>query len=501
MFSVSLLCLAGTSTYASTTGTVGYTWALLPYLTAQESWVSQLFDTTYNNVYTFFSKSWLNIIKSNDYQSLVCLGAMTEPSLLLQMQKDKLAIKTSFTKDFLEIKNQLADIEEKNTLQKANNVSLFASWTSYEIEKAKLKDAIDVKVKIHAAIISGFASTYTTKTTEFITNFQQYLTSNATLIQWITSKITKIQNIVNAFALVETTIAKITAKITGIDELSQKIETTKTNGIAALSTTMQSLITNTLKKYKKLQTTTDELDAQKLYIMGQFQLDLDEYLSSSVKNRYDHAKYLTLKNQIKTFSSKFYTSNNQFNCATILNPLDDTTSLMTQIATMNAEVNSWLAKIEKEGVSTTFKTQVYSWFQTEYLKKYKQRYAEYQAYLATYIKTALHALTQSLVPTPPTVPQVTTWSLVSSGEKLPSVVFTKPFNNGEYNIKIKSLQQLMTNLQLYSWAIDGIYNKATKNAVHQFQLSKWLLKGYEKKPATRGWMGPATRAAINKLTK
>jgi peptidoglycan hydrolase-like protein with peptidoglycan-binding domain len=80
-------------------------------------------------------------------------------------------------------------------------------------------------------------------------------------------------------------------------------------------------------------------------------------------------------------------------------------------------------------------------------------------------------------------------------------VFTKPFNNGEYNIKIKSLQQLMTNLQLYSWAIDGIYNKATKNAVHQFQLSKWLLKGYEKKPATRGWMGPATRAAINKLTK
>jgi hypothetical protein len=52
---------------------------------------------------------------------------MTEPSLLLQMQKDKLAIKTSFTKDFLEIKNQLADIEEKNTLQKANNVSLFAS--------------------------------------------------------------------------------------------------------------------------------------------------------------------------------------------------------------------------------------------------------------------------------------------------------------------------------------------------------------------------------------
>jgi hypothetical protein len=63
------------------------------------------------------------------------------------------------------------------------------------------------------------------------------------------------------------------------------------------------------------------------------------------------------------------------------------------------------------------------------------------------------------------------------------------------------LQNLLTTIQLYSWAIDGIYNKATKNAVYQFQLSKWLLKGYEKKPDTWGWMGPATRAALNNLTK
>jgi hypothetical protein len=63
------------------------------------------------------------------------------------------------------------------------------------------------------------------------------------------------------------------------------------------------------------------------------------------------------------------------------------------------------------------------------------------------------------------------------------------------------LQNTLTTLWLYTWAIDGIYNKATKNGVYQFQLSKWLLVGYEKKPETWWWMGPATRAALNNLTK
>ncbi|MEI7918963.1 MAG: hypothetical protein WCH65_01790 [bacterium] len=44
-----------------------------------------------------------------------------------QMQKDKLTIKTSFSKDFLDIKNHITDLEEKNTLQTTNNLSLFES--------------------------------------------------------------------------------------------------------------------------------------------------------------------------------------------------------------------------------------------------------------------------------------------------------------------------------------------------------------------------------------
>ena len=36
-------------------------------------------------------------------------------------------------------------------------------------------------------------------------------------------------------------------------------------------------------------------------------------------------------------------------------------------------------------------------------------------------------------------------------------------------------------------------------AVYKFQKAYGLLKGYENKPGTRGWMGPATRAALNKL--
>ena len=498
MFSVCLLCLAGTSTYASTTGTT-YTWALLPYLTAQESWVSQLFDTTYDSIYAFFAKSWLNIIKSMEYQSLVCLWALSDSSVLSQMQKDKLTIKTSFSKDFLDIKNHITDLEEKNTLQTTNNLSLFESWTSYEIEKAKLKQEIDTKVAVHSAIISWFSLTYTTKITDLIKTFQQYLSGNAAFLQGVSTKMTKIQSVLDAFAAVEATITKINTKITGFENISQNIEAAKKNGVAALDSNIQLSIATLLKRYKNFQIANDVLTGQKSYIMGQFQLDLDEYVANNLKSRYDRSQYLSLQDPIKVFSSKFYTQTNQLNCSSITNTTDETTYLLTKIAAMASQVNSWWAKIDKEWVSTTFKNQLLSWFQTTYLQKYKQRYAEYQTYLTNYIKTAIQKVAQSVLPTPPTItsPVVATGSEI----KVSGVSFTKPFNSGEYNIKIKSLQQLMTNLQLYSWAIDGIYNKATKNAVYQFQLSKWLLKGYEKKPATRGRMGPATRAAINNLTK
>jgi hypothetical protein len=77
--------------------------------------------------------------------------------------------------------------------------------------------------------------------------------------------------------------------------------------------------------------------------------------------------------------------------------------------------------------------------------------------------------------------------------------FTKPFKFNEKSDSVKTLQQLLTQIWMYSWSINWIYDSITKNAVYLLQLKNWLLIWYENKSATRWWMGPATRNLLNKL--
>jgi hypothetical protein len=63
------------------------------------------------------------------------------------------------------------------------------------------------------------------------------------------------------------------------------------------------------------------------------------------------------------------------------------------------------------------------------------------------------------------------------------------------------LQQLLSNINYYTWAINWVYNTQTKNTVYDFQMANWLLIWYEKRPQSRWWMGPATRQKLNEIIK
>ncbi|MCX6824146.1 MAG: peptidoglycan-binding domain-containing protein [candidate division SR1 bacterium] len=482
-----------------TTGTtISYTGSLVTYMNAQENAVNTLFTSVYANVYTTFTKTGLNILKSIDYQSLVCLGAIKNESLLSALQKDKTAFMISFKKDFIDLENQILDLEEKQNLQKDNNINVFDSGTTYESEKAKIKDLIDTKVQLYKSFIANFGTSYLTKNTNFLTTYFQYSTANKDLVKNIQDKMTKVQGVLNAFSGLESVITTINSKVTGLNELLAKIDDTTSKGVTNLGNVFQSLIDTNATKYKKLQTLAGYLSQQKAYVMIEYKKDLDDYVTNSFQSIYNRASFLTLKNDIINYTLKYYTPTNQLNCSSILSTTDESAALLTRINTMKILVNSGLAKIEAEGISTTFKDQLYSGFQSIYVQKYKQRYTEYTNYVKSYIATALKNFVASIVPT---TPSTTTGNIIVPPQKIITYVFTKPFNNGEYNEGIKALQNLLTTVKLYNGAIDGIYSKATKDAVYKFQLSKGLLKGYEKKPATRGRMGPATRAALNQLTK
>ena len=107
-----------------------------------------------------------------------------------------------------------------------------------------------------------------------------------------------------------------------------------------LDKTIQSLIATNIKKYKKLQNLSGELTQQKMFVMGQFQMDLDEYLTNNLQSRYDRTQYLTLKTEVDNFRKIYYTTNDQLNCSNVLSATDIGTALSGKIATMKVLVGS-----------------------------------------------------------------------------------------------------------------------------------------------------------------
>jgi len=231
-------------------------------------------------------------------------------------------------------------LEEKKCIQDENGLTMFDPGTTYETEKSKLKEEIDTKAQLHRSLISTFSSTYANKTTELSSIFQQYLAANQQLLQGIKNKMTKVQAILSSFAEVEATVTKINAKITGLDEVIKKMEDNKTKGLEVMNTMAQNMLTTNIKKHQQLQNAIDELTKQKTYMIGLLKMDLDEYLTSKLENRYNRTAYVALKSEVATFKSKYYSETNQLNCANFISATDIGSSLTAKIDAMKVTVNS-----------------------------------------------------------------------------------------------------------------------------------------------------------------
>ena len=109
--------------------------------------------------------------------------------------------------------------------------------------------------------------------------------------------------------------------------------------------------------------------------------------------------------------------------------------------------------------------------------------------------------TQNPLPQNPvtSTPSVTPAPSVVSVPTELKVTFTQSFKRGQYSEQIKTLQTILHNWGLYQGAINGLYDKATIEAVYQFQLKHGVVTGKEKKKTGYGRFGVQTRTKINQL--
>ena len=75
--------------------------------------------------------------------------------------------------------------------------------------------------------------------------------------------------------------------------------------------------------------------------------------------------------------------------------------------------------------------------------------------------------------------------------------FTEPYRKGQIYKKIWDLQDLLRYLGFYKWKSNSVYNKATINAVYNFQIAMWLIDINDINNPAKWYLWPATRKALN----
>jgi len=477
---------------ADTTGTP-FAGDISAYMQTQKTTLTSLFDSWYVNIYKELSKTWLSILNTTNYQSLVCLGIFPAESILASLQKDKLALKTSLSKDISELENRAAALEEKNTLQKETTVDL-RNGSSYEIEKWVLKSDIDAMVAKDKWFIQAFQSGYMTKISSFISNFIQYSTQNSALVNAIAIKVSKINYIFSGYNTLQNKVATMYQTM-GISDVMDKFTALKNTAMATLGTQLDPVIALKLKLMSFIPSLSGELAVQKESALNQYMLDMNEYFASAFQKWYDRAAYTKLVDSITKFQKTYYT-NSRLNCSTIIGGANDDTGLAILSAQINAvstNVSSGIIAAQAGMDKDAFKASLLSGFQKIFnTAVIKQKILSFQNSITSVITNLKNLLT----PSPSTTP-TTTGS--SSTTLLPlGFVFTKTLTLNQTSSDAWALQQVLKSINLYTGPINNTFTQATKDALYAYQLQKWILTP-DNAVSLRGTLGPTTRASLNKL--
>ena len=75
--------------------------------------------------------------------------------------------------------------------------------------------------------------------------------------------------------------------------------------------------------------------------------------------------------------------------------------------------------------------------------------------------------------------------------------FTEPYRKGQIYKKIGDLQDLLRYLGFYNWKSNSVYNKATINAVYDFQVAMWLIDVDDVNNPAKWYLWPETRKLLN----
>jgi len=75
--------------------------------------------------------------------------------------------------------------------------------------------------------------------------------------------------------------------------------------------------------------------------------------------------------------------------------------------------------------------------------------------------------------------------------------FDKPFYRNTYDSKVKELQKILLNLEIYEWDMDWVFDDDVISAVYKLQIQEWILKWVSGEESLAWYIWSKTRKILN----
>ncbi|MDR2541625.1 MAG: peptidoglycan-binding protein [Candidatus Peribacteria bacterium] len=359
------------------------------------------------------------------------------------------------------------------------------------IDEKGIKESISDFQKTFTAKFVMIEETYEDSYKALQTAYTNALEKNKDLVQNLAIKIQKVISIQEKYSELQQAEATLYASIAEKSQLSKMLQLSKYSVIATLQKELENQIKNAQSSNPEI--SKEKLIAEKDALLAELKRESDAQINVFFKSSTKTATYTKTLSEAEVFLSQ-YTTEKTYQCGVIISANREKSydGLADRLKTLIQDLQKATEKLTgyDENQIRSLETASITTFKTFSTNAFSKKKALFRVYVAQLIAANQNTGTETPpTETPPTPSTPVSWT---------PYVFTKTYNKGMYALELKYLQEFLTAQGLYNGTINGLYDAKTIEAVYHYQLQEGVVSGKEANKAAYGWMGPATRNAVNK---
>lgn len=428
--------------------------------------------------------------ESKLFNAALCLGVLTGENQNLDYSALTKNLKTSILNEYIRLDGEIKKLSYG-----------IASWDSLIFG-----NSLENFYNQNALKITGLESDYYTKSAQVRKTYEQYIKNNEELLGNLAGRIDALANVDKVMSWVNQAFSGLNVAIEKQTNLWKNLENTRFTLVKNLDTQLSQIITESINSGDaELQA---KFLAHKVNFLKKFEKESKKALYDVFSENFDYGVYQDLASNHAELHQMFYNGSGKVNCPVLLTTtlnftpylrdLDQkSNAVMTGMNAVTNALNNGTLKLPSIEQKLTAKiSSSLSSLTTVLLRDFRLMLNTQLPQKKVEKSDAVENSSQNS-PAPIVSNNPQGWETNPAAQV--KTTFTQVFKKGQYHEQVKSLQTLLASWGLYHGTINGVYDKATIEAVYQFQLKYGVVTGKEKKKTGYGRFGVQTRAKINQL--